>query len=129
MRYVVVAAGLVAAAVLVYGYVHRGGAGQPFAVCTVSSNQHDVNMVVAGNGAESFCGSQAKTLSGSGDFYVVRDDVSLVAPDYGTSSLTVACDVSSGPLEIKVYDDGGQTYGTDYCGQLEANGWTVNQTG
>lgn len=56
----------------------------------------------------------------------MRDGVSLVAPDYGTSSLTVVCDVTSGPLEIKVYDDGGQTYGTNYCGQFERNGWTIS---
>jgi hypothetical protein len=111
-------------AFLIYNRVNGDGS-KPFAVCTVSTSQHDVNLVITGNGADAFCASQAKKLSGSGDFYVVRTGRDLRAPDYGPTSLTIVCDVASGPLEIVVYDDGGQIYGTDYCGQFEANGWQI----
>ena len=130
IRSAIVVAGLAIVAVLIFRHFsHRSGiggiGGQPYATCTVSATQHDVNFVVTGDGADSFCASQAKKLSGSGDFYVVRSGLDLRAPDYGTTSLTVVCSVSSGPLGVKIYDDGGQMYGTDYCGQLEANGWEI----
>jgi hypothetical protein len=126
IRNVIAVVGGVLLVIIVIQHYRGGGiGGQPYALCTVSGAQHDVNLVVTGNGASSFCSSQAKTLSGTGDFYVVRSGQDLRAPDYGPSSLTVVCEVTSGPLDIKIYDDGGQTYGTDYCGQLEKNGWTV----
>ena len=125
-RNVIAAVGGVLLVIIVIQHYRGGGiGGQPYAVCTVSGAQHDVNLVVTGNGASSFCSSQAKTLSGSGDFFVVRSGLNLSAPDYGASSLGVVCEVTSGPLDIKIYDDGGQIYGTDYCGQLEKNGWTL----
>lgn len=43
-----------------------GYSSAPYAVCTVSSNQHDVNLVITGNGAQSFCTSQSSQLSGAG---------------------------------------------------------------
>ena len=92
--------------------------------CAVSPFGHDANLVVSGVGAIPFCRSQAVTLSTQGDSWAYRGSTRLLAPDSGDpNGLGRICALARGRLTAAVYDDKGQSIGTDLCQTYAAAGW------
>ena len=94
--------------------------------CAVSPFGHDANLVVSGVGAIPFCRSQAVTLSAQGDSWAYRGNTRLLAPDSGDpANLGRICALARGRLTAAVYDDKGQSIGTDLCQTYAAAGWEL----
>jgi hypothetical protein len=91
--------------------------------CAVSPFQHDANVVVRGAGAVAFCRSQAHVLRLVGDSWTYRTGGELMAPDRGTTALTLVCKLHRRALVATVYDSGGQKIGGDVCGWYASGGW------
>jgi Protein kinase domain len=94
--------------------------------CAVSPFDADANLVVAGVGANSFCRSQAETLSAQGQAWAYRANTHLLAPDSGRpSDLSRVCALARGHLTASIYDDLGRKIGNDLCHAYAAAGWEL----
>jgi hypothetical protein len=125
------AAGSAAGAAFVAGRLsprspaHAGAAAVRLETCAVSPFQHDANVVVRGAGANAFCRSQAHVLALAGDRWTYRAGGELIAPDKGSSALTVVCRLRRHRLSATVYDTGAQRIGGDVCSWYASGGWTT----